>query len=437
MSEKVKELENQLTAKKEQGFRALELKDEEGARSILGEINDIKKQIADTKESEKVLADMRGELDAVTTIVKQIEEEPAIRNTAMVTSTGGTSDPDRKNFADWLTAVYRHDVKRLTQFYGSELDNSKEMKDMTEGVGVQGGFMVPEEFLSPILEIQFTMSPLLGMVKRVPVGSDHGRWPSLDYFTAPTAGSGNTAFASSITSAVTAEGATLTETQATLTELTYTVHKEGGFVEVSNELIQDSPQSIDTLLTSLFGITVASKKERNIIRGTGAGEALGVLNAASAIGITPATDNAFAYADALTMKSRHKVLLSTPAWLIHKGVWPDIGIFEVSSGSGGVWQANLSAALNQTIFGWPIIESEHSPQDDNAGNVILGDWAAYLLFERAALSIAFSDQAAFTADKGTWRFLTRYDGLPWMQSAITLADPQGSFTVSPFVFHND
>jgi hypothetical protein len=53
------------------------------------------------------------------------------------------------------------------------------------------------------------------------------------------------------------------------------------------------------------------------------------------------------------------------------------------------------------------------------------------------MAVAFSEHAAFTTDKGTWRFTKRLDGQPWLSGAITLADPQGSYTVSPFVYHND
>ena len=136
------------------------------------------------------------------------------------------------------------------------------------------------------------------------------------------------------------------------------------------------------------------------------------------------------------MKSRHKPVGGTPVWTIHPGIWPDIGDFETSSG-GGVFQANMQAALGNNLLGSPIQQSEHLPQDDNSGCVLLADFRAYLLFERSGLSIAFSEHAAFTNDKGTWRFTQRLDGMPWVLSAITLADPQGSYTVSPFVYLND
>jgi len=208
-------------------------------------------------------------------------------------------------------------------------------------------------------------------------------------------------------------------------------------IPVPNELTMDSPVALEALLKTLIGITVRNLREFYVLRGTGAGQPLGILNAPATIVVNAAAASTFAYVDALTARSRFKnVTGGQPSWLIHPGYWPDIGVFEVSAGSGGVFQANLGAALNQDILGWPIIESEHLPQDDNGG-VILADLGAYVLFERGGLAIAFSEHAGFSEDQGIWRFVDRIDGMPWMKGAITLADPQGSYTVSPFVQVND
>jgi hypothetical protein len=38
----------------------------------------------------------------------------------------------------------------------------------------------------------------------------------------------------------------------------------------------------------------------------------------------------------------------------------------------------------------------------------------------------------FTNNQGTWRFVCRVDGQPWLRSAVTLSD--ASSTVSPYVY---
>jgi len=162
----------------------------------------------------------------------------------------------------------------------------------------------------------------------------------------------------------------------------------------------------------------------------------GILNAPAAIGISPDTNSTFAYTDALEMISRFKQVGGTPVWIIHPSLIPDIGVFQVSTG-GASLVSNISAGLGLQILGYRVIQSEHLPQADNSGCAILADLSAYKLFEKGGLYIDYSEHAAFTTGKGTWRFGMRMDGKPWLKSAITLSDPQGSFTQSPFVYFND
>lgn len=425
--ERIEALKKLIIAKSKEVEGAFREGDNLTAQRGLDEVDQAKGQIEELKTLQT--QQLNSRIDELGATLKRFEQEPALRNSGYITVDGGTKDANNKSFPDFLLAIMRKDDRRLRHIYHAA-------KDMSEGSGIAGGYLVPTEYLTPLLEIEAEMSPIIGRCTRIPVKSDHGRWPALDQYFAPTAGSGNTALAGRITSTPKAEGAALAETQPQLVELEWTVHKEGGYVEVSNELIADSPQAIDVLLRRLFGVAIASKKERHILRGTGAGEPLGILNAACTIASTTTGDNAFVYADALKMKSRFKKVGGEPCWIIHPGLWPDIGVFEVSTGSGGVFQANIQNSLGQVLLGYPIFESEHMPQDDY-DDAILADLKGYCLFEKEELSIAFSEHAAFTSDKGTWRFTSRFDGQPWLKSYITLADPQGSYTVSPFVYHDD
>ena len=390
----------------------------------------------------KALQDQQAETaKTIDKLLEYMKDVPKVKNVGYFTDDGGEADSEVKSFGDFLLAVKRGDRKRLRTIYGSAPQswaNEEAFKDIQAFDGPAGAYLIPEEYDARLMEVTApqTIVRANGAVS-IPVASSSGRIPALDQNTAPTAGQGDSAFAGGVVARWVAAGGTLTETQPTFEQIEYTIRKLAGFTEVENEVLADSAIGIEALLTRLFSRTVAGMEDYAFLRGTGAAEPLGILNAAVAIGLTPNTDNAFEYVDALSMRSRFKGVGGTPVWGIHPGVWPDIGVFEVTSGSGGVFQANLSAALNQDILGWPIVESEHLPQDDNSGNVLLADFSAYLIFDRMQMAVAFSEHAAFTTDKGTWRFVKRLDGQPWMSGAITLADPQGSYTVSPFVFHND
>jgi HK97 family phage major capsid protein len=368
--------------------------------------------------------------DRVNQLVELMEKSPALKSAGYTTDDGGAADPTHKSFGDYLLAIKRNDTKRLHSIYGAT-------KDMAEAGGATGGYLVPSEFHNDLLRVMGEQSPVYARVRKQPVNTDAGEYPALDQFVAPSAGAGNTAYAGNVTAATTAENVALTETQPTFTSLEYRIHKIGGYVEVSNELIADSPQSIEALLRSLFAIAIGAKNEKNILRGTGVGEPLGILNAACTIAVTTATNDVFAYADVLAMWARFKsVSGGSPVWIAHPSLIPQIGTLAVASGSPVVWAGNLAQGQPNTLLGYPIIFSEHMYQW-KGDDMLLADLGAYVLFERQALSIAFSEHAAFTTDKGTWRFTARNDGQPWLKSAITLADTTGSYTVSPFVYHND
>ena len=402
--------------------------EKEAAKEVAEGVSDERK-----KADEQYLAVVKQQKETSETL-KQVTEfmeaQPSIRNVGYFSQDGGDADKDSKSFGDFLMAVQRGDQKRLSSIYGS-------VKDIEAFDGPAGGYLIPEEYDARLLEISAPQTIVRANgATSLPVASASGRIPSLDQNTAPTAGQGDSAFTGGVVANWVAAGGLLTETQPTFEQVEYTIRKLAGFTEVENEVLADSAIGIEALLSRLFARTVAAMEDYAFLRGLGAAEPLGILNAAVAIGIAPATNDIFAYADSLTMRSRYKSAGGNAVWAIHPGIWPDIGIFEVGTG-GAVWQSNVEGPLGQSLLGFKIVESEHLPQDDNSGAVLLADFSAYLILDRMQMAIAFSEHAAFTTDKGTWRFVKRLDGQPWLSGAIPLADPQGSFTVSPFVFHND
>lgn len=357
-------------------------------------------------------------------IMGVLETTPAAK-AGYVTSTGGTSDKAVKSFGDFLVSIKRGDEKRLNGIYGAT-------KDLGEGSGAAGGFLVPEEYSANLLQVAVMQNQIYGRVQHIPVARESGSYPALDQYFTPTAGSGQTAFAGGVKGSFTAPGATFAETEPSFSRLQWRLNKVGGLTEVENELIEDSPFAIEALLRGLFAVAIAARNERNILRGSGVGEPLGILNAPAAIGIGDTTTGDFKWDDVAAMYSRFKSVGGQPAWVIHPSVWPKI--MKMANGTDNVWQANIQAGPTNVLNGYPILVSEHMPQIGNTGSVLLADFSGYLMFEKAGLSIAYSDQVGFTRDVGTWRFRQRNDGKPWLLDEVILSDPQGSYSVSPFLY---
>ena len=395
---------------------------------------------AETKAAEAAGKSVETLNEQISGLMDMLEDQKMARmaeDAGYISNIGGTADPEVKSFGDFCLAVRRKDTKRLVKVYGSQPDGS-DTKALELGDGSGAGWLVPMDYSTELMRVSEIQSPVMSRVRVIPVGVPAGSWPALDQYTAPsTAGNGDTAFAGGVTAAMTAEGEALTETEPDFSMLEWRVHKIGGITKINNELIADSPQTIDALLSGLFGIAVGAKMEKYVIRGDGAGEPLGILNSGAIVNVTPDTDGSFTWPDVASMTARLRSVGGQAIWLAHPSVWPDILQMEIGTAGANAWTANMQAGQGGTINGYPIVNSEHSPQKGNAGGVVLADLSAYIVWRREGLSIAFSEHVDFANDRGTWRFTARADGKPWLKDAITLADPQGSYEVSPFVVHND
>jgi HK97 family phage major capsid protein len=379
--------------------------------------------------------DLSALSDQVSQLVDMMAKSPAAKGKVIAPDSEG-DHPEVKSFADFLYSVMVGNNKRLTTVYKAGYDRNA-FKDMSGDVGTTGGVLVPEEYVQQILQVSEFQSGIMQRVRTIPTNRASGTWPALDQYFSPTAGSGQTAFAGGVTLDTIEAGGTYGESTPAFTQLKWRLNKVGRFVDVEDELMDDSPFAIETLLTTLFGIALANKNERNVLRGTGAGEPLGILNWGGVIARVPATDNTFAAADAAVMLSTLKAVTNKVAWIVHPGILPDIYGMESAQG-GAVWQANYKDSPDGTLYGYPVLKSEHLPQANSSGCVVFGDLGVYCFWQKTSgLAVAYSEHVNFKTGMGCWRFSHRNDGKPWFKSKIELADPGGSFYVSPFGYLND
>lgn len=435
---KIKQIEEEiLQGSSEEGVETSEelsgisVEETEFVKNVIefNEFNEIKvigdNKMEDIKEGGNVEdSRMKSIENALERIMGIIENTPAAK-AGYVTADGGTADKHIKSFGDFLVAVRRNDTERLTKVY-------KTTKDLGESPGSAGGYLVPTEYSSQLIQAAAFENPVYSRVQRIPVMRESGTYPALDQYFTPVAGSGQTAFAGGVKASFTEAGAEFAETQPAFSTLNWRLNKMGGVTEVENELIEDSPFAIEALLRGLFQVAISARNERNILRGSGVGEPLGILNAACAIGVSDNTTGSFKWEDVGAMYARFKGMGGSPVWVIHPSVWPKI--MTMNNSSVSVVQTNLNSGTPNTINGFPVITSEHMPQIGNNGAVLLADLTAYVMFEKAGLSISYSEHVGFKRDVGVWKFRIRNDGKPWLQAPILLSDEQGSYAVSPFVY---
>ncbi len=381
------------------------------------------------KNHDQLSAQVKGLSDALDKLTQYMQDEPAISKSGYYTVDGGSADANIKSFGDWAMAVKRNDTKRLNTVYGS-------FKAQTSASGAEGGYLMPDNLYNEMIEVARQNSAVVAGVSRMQVSTTAGKYPSLDYFSVPTAGSGNTAMASGITTANRAEGGSYTETDATFDQVTFNTNDAvSGLVKASRRMVQSIP-ALESLLRNLISVAYQSKLEYFILNGSGNSQPLGILNAPALVNVTPTANGEFDVEDVANMVARIKSLRGRIAWLMHPSMHGDLHTLEVGTG-GAVWLQNIAGGQPQTLSGYPIYFSEHLPQADSSGCVLLVDLGAYALFEYGGMYVDYSEHRFFDTGQDAWRFGQELDGKPWLNDAITLAGAGSAYEVSAYVNFND
>lgn len=385
----------------------------------------------------------------VAAALKRLEELPAIKTAGIISKAGGDADPETKTFADWLLAVKRRDVKRLTKVYETKaggawldrdgVDNIK--APLAEASGTTGGYLVPPQFIAELLQLAAEDSIVRPRAYKQPMSSRTAQIPFLDQTTAQTAG--RSAFFGGVVASWVGEAGTLTETEPTFRLMELVAHKLAGYTLSSNEELEDSAIGLEQLLKTLFAATIAWYEDYAFLRGDGVGKPLGVQNSPAAISVTrTAGQNSFELADALNMRRRlPQVSQKNAVWIMHPFILSDLYQLSMITANGTAtptasmvnWAMDLRGDPSEwKLLGLPIFFSEKMAAPGSAFDVALCDFKYYVIGDRRALEIASSEHFKFTNDQMTWRFTYRVDGQPWLNNPITLAD--GTNTISPFVY---
>jgi HK97 family phage major capsid protein len=309
---------------------------------------------------------------------------------------------------------------------------------LEEGEDSQGGFIsVPEQFANEIMQVALEDAIVRPRAKVFNATSDSlkiRRFVETDR---------SSTFFGGITFKWLSEAAqksyTGKPTKPALGQLELTPHKLVGSCFVSNELENDYGAFGDFMRIS-FGQAIRFIEDDYFIWGTGAGQPLGVANAAgngSLIQVTRAANNAIDWTDFAHMAER----LLPDSW--NRAVWlinPDAidELFEAVAPAAN--QATMLDLSNRRIFGIPFIPTEKCSALGTTGDVILADFGHYAIADRGMVvagsrhverSGIASTSVGFSTDESYWKVQLRVDGQPIMASDIT--PYRGANTLSAFV----
>lgn len=308
-----------------------------------------------------------------------------------------------------------------------------------EGIDSDGGYLVPTEFRNTLMMNLLETSVVYPRTMKIPMATNSVDIPTI-LSTSHTA----SVFGGVIVYRPDEAGA-ITSSKIKFAKVNLKLSKLAAMCFVTSELLEDSPISIEPLLNQTFGAAIGFQIDEDIINGTGAGQALGVLKAPSLVSVAKESSQTNLTINTENIVNMWSRLMSrsqgNAVWYANNDTFPQLAklALEVSTAGGsaaGLLQTvtnGVTGSPLMTLLGRPIFLTEHCQKLGDKGDIILADMGQYLVGEKSGGQIraASSIHLKFDTDQTAFRFIARIDGRPWEQSALT--PKHSSKTLSSFV----
>jgi HK97 family phage major capsid protein len=289
-----------------------------------------------------------------------------------------------------------------------------------EGVGEDGGFLVPDDFRMEIWEKVSAPDTLLGMCDNFPTSKSSIAVP-MDSVAPWDNASGIKCYWDK-------EAAQLNQSKPALDLKRDSLHRLTALVPVSDELLEDAPM-LGAYIARKAPEKMNFKVSSAIFAGTGAGEPLGILNAASTVSVAKESGqvaDTVLFQNVVKMYSRlYAPCMKNAVWLINQDCLPQLMQMVTVSAAGlnmpaYLPPAGLSEAPYGTLMGRPVIFHEVCNTLGDLGDIVLVDLSKYLAATKAGgIKSDTSMHLYFDYNMQAFRFVFRVSGSPWWKEAIT------------------
>lgn len=241
----------------------------------------------------------------------------------------------------------------------------------------------------------------------------------------------------------TAELEAMTQSKTKFNKIRIEPKKLTGLYYASGEMLKNVT-FLGQEMRQLFGEEFAFKCQNLVINGTGAGEALGILNAPCLISQAKETGqkaDTIATENLLNMEANLWNEGPAVCYLVNRETKPQLSVLSIAIGTAGAlaplykndfYQGKRIATLN----GLPCITIEQAAALGDKGDIILADLSQYITANKGDINEAMSIHVMFQYDQETYRFIYYFDGQPRWASSVTPFKGKTGAKVGPFVTLN-
>ncbi len=300
-------------------------------------------------------------------------------------------------------------------------------RQMESDTGALGGFAVPTEYASEILDSALedeiirpraSVYPMNTGTRKVPC------WDDLDR-------TGRSLYGG-IKAQWTNELQVREDQEPELRELTLEAKKLILYVSASREVIQDRVQLEQELMKAMRK-AISYELDYSFINGSGSGDPQGLLESNAVIEVQRQNASQVDYDDLIAMYSR-LAKGGRGIWIASHSVLPQLMGME-STGGNLIWQPNARDGQPGNLLGMPVYASDKVPALGGVGDLMLVDPSKYYIGMRQEIIIDTSNAPGWYRDYTSWRIVLRAAGLCSWDKPMTTAD--GVTSLSPIVALGD
>jgi HK97 family phage major capsid protein len=374
------------------------------------------------------------------TEVKQLEEIEAMKSNAITYSHSGTPSTKTDNTIPAPTIEFSR-VSRVKNFKGTVAgrnaderayrfgkwfkgavvgdpaskqwcdQNGIQTKALSEGTNYLGGYLVPPEFSTDIIDLRETYGVARQVARVVPMSSDT--------LTIPRRVGGLTAY-------FVGEASTITNSDKTWDQINLVAKKLAALTLWSSELNEDAMISIGDDLAGEIAYAFSQKEDECYFNGDGTSTYGGITGVRSKLrnvdgtianikGLQVATGNAYSE---IVLSDFHGVMGRLPLYARNGAVWIMSATFfdtvphKLQVAAGGNTVIDIANGGVQRFLGYPVVLSQVMPTNEANSQIcaLLGNFRLGSTFgDRRLLSLALSSEYKFAEDQLAIRGTERFD----------------------------
>jgi HK97 family phage major capsid protein len=307
---------------------------------------------------------------------------------------------------------------------------------MSETVQSDGGFLVQQDFVNDLLQDLIKTGVLAPKCRPQPISAAAN--------SIKINGVDETSRASSRFGGIVGywadEADQKTASKPKFRKIELNLHKLIGLCYATDELLADAA-ALEGFIRAAFPSEFGFLVDDAILRGTGAGQPLGILNSGCLVTVDKETGQK---ADTIVaenvIKMSSRIFANSylnASWYVNQMCLPQLYTMSIAVGTGGqlvfVPPGGISGAPYGSLLGRPVIPIEQASALGDVGDILLADLNGYILAQKGGIQSDVSIHVRFVYDESVFRFVLRIDGQPVRATALTPYKGGAGATQSHFV----